>query len=176
MLYSFVRMSLLKRISLVRRKRSRIFERTSGDAVLAPSYTSSSLEVSDQTNVHLIKLRIEPDSIETKAQSLLKARSIVDPVFIIGRRRGLVSKTPEDVDFSIRQVEPYTISKRHCLIERLVNSVIMRDLGGKYGFLVDGQRIGGRTNAPKSIELTKGSYNLVLGPRESTICFKLIVD
>ncbi|MGJ8638020.1 MAG: FHA domain-containing protein [Opitutaceae bacterium] len=125
---------------------------------------------------NLIHVRIEPSSEETKAQSLLRARDIEKPVFVIGRRRGLVSHSPDDVDFSIRQVEPYTVSRRHCSIERFEDSVVISDLGGKYGFGVDGKRVGGRSNEVTSMTLKKGEYQLILGPRDSSVCFKLIID
>ncbi|MFW2479407.1 MAG: FHA domain-containing protein [Lentimonas sp.] len=97
-------------------------------------------------------------------------------ILVIGRRCGSISKDTKGGNFSIRQVEPYTVSKRHCTIERLADSVIVHDLGGKYGLLVNDQRIGGRAINAKSIELAKGQHDLVLGPREGTIRFKLIID
>ena len=140
---------------------------------------SGTLSASDSTitsNEHaLMYIRIEPASPETQSQSLLKARDIAAQTFIIGRRRGLVAHSADDVDFSIRQVEPYTVSRRHCLIERFADSVTITDLSGKTGLLINGQRIGGRSENLKSIKLCRGTYNLILGPRDSTVRFRLIV-
>ena len=169
-------MGILKRIMKVRHKRSdESVQALDEDSSLSADLAANQDAV-DPSDTPLMNVLIEPDSSETKAQSLLKARSIEGPVFVIGRRCGFVSQAPEDVDFTIRQVEPYTVSKRHCSIERFADHVIVRDLGGKYGFLVNGQRIGGRADTPKSIKLIKGGYDLVLGPRVSTIRFKLIID
>jgi len=161
--------SFFKQISRIRLKRSNTLPKQ-------PDLSGLESESNNQKGANLVQVRIEPDSAETKAQSMLKARTIESSVFTIGRRRGLVSDSPEDIDFSIRQVEPYTVSRRHCSIERLEDCIILHDLGGKYGSLVNGQRIGGRATAPKSIRLARGQYDLVLGPRDSTFRFKLIID
>ncbi len=128
-----------------------------------------------ELNQSLISVRIEPASDQTRAQSLLRACAIETEVFTIGRKVGFVAQAPVEVDFCIRQVEPYTLSRRHCVIERAEDHITISDLGGKYGFLIDDQRVGGRPTAPKSIELKSGTYHLVLGPRGSSVCFDLIV-
>ena len=127
-------------------------------------------------NGSLIRVRIEPASAATKSQSLLCARIIEESVFIIGRKSGNAGHNSGDVDFSIRQVEPYTVSRRHCAIERFSDHVMVRDLGGKLGLLVDNERLGGQSDAVASVKLTKGVHGLILGPRESVMRFNLIVE
>ena len=98
-------MSLFKQISKLRLKRSNTLQKE-------PDVSDLEAEANHPGGVCLVQVRIEPDSAETKAQSMLKARTIESSVFTIGRRRGLVSNSPDDIDFSIRQVEPYTISRK----------------------------------------------------------------
>lgn len=124
----------------------------------------------------LVNVRIEPDSEETKSQSLLGARDIKVPVFTIGRRSGSVGQKPSESSFSIRQVEPYTMSRQHCELELHDGFVIIRDLGGMYGTLVNDIRIGGRSDNERSMKIESGTHTLVLGPRNSTMRFKLIVQ
>ena len=128
------------------------------------------------SNDSLIRVRIEPASAATKSQSLLGARIIEESVFIIGRKSGNMGHDSGGVDFSIRQVEPYTVSRRHCAIERFSDHVVVRDLGGKFGLLVNNERLRGQPDAVASIKLTKGVHGLILGSRESVMCFNLIIE
>lgn len=157
----------------------RLFKSVRPDAsaqfVRASDQHSDALSVKP-LHANLVCVRIEPASEETRSQSLLAARAIKQPIFTIGRRSGLVGARAAEVDFSIRQVEPYTVSRQHCAVELSKSTVVVRDLGGKFGVLVNGQRIGGRSNAPTSIQLDKGVHLLVLGPRDSIIRFNLIVE
>ena len=149
---------------------------TRGDVANQAEPSSAGADgVSSQASGDLICLRIEPASEETRSQSLLAARSIEQPIFTIGRRSGSVGRNPDETDFSIRQVEPYTVSRRHCVIERASDHVLVKDLGGKFGILVNDKRVGGSSSAPESIKLTKGVHQLTLGPRESVMRFNLIV-
>lgn len=133
--------------------------------------------VSPEVLTGLVEARIEPDSPETKKQSLLKARNIDKQVFRIGRwdQNAGFASSPQ-ADFLIRQVEPFTLSRFQCAIELAKDHIIFHDLGGRHGTVVDGTRIGGRPNTPTSVRLDKGEHTLVFGPRSSILRFKLIVQ
>lgn len=125
----------------------------------------------------LVEVRIEPDSPETKKQSLLKPRHIDKRVYHIGRwDQNAELSSGFQVDFLIRQPEPFTISRCQCAIELEQDHVMFHDMGGRYGTVVDGVRIGGRPDTPKSVRLEKGEHTLIFGPRNSVLRFKLIVQ
>ncbi|MGJ8650060.1 MAG: FHA domain-containing protein [Opitutaceae bacterium] len=125
----------------------------------------------------LVKVGIEPDSPEAKRQSLLKARYIDKQVYRIGRwDKNADHGSGPQMDFLIRQPEPYSISRSQCAIELTKDHIMFHDLGGRYGTVVDGARVGGRPNTPTSVRLEKGEHTLVFGPRNSILRFKLIVQ
>jgi pSer/pThr/pTyr-binding forkhead associated (FHA) protein len=127
--------------------------------------------------INCVEVRIEPDSPEAKKQSLLKSRSIDKRVYRIGRwDKNADRSSGPHMDFTIRQSEPYTISRHQCAIELAQDHIIFHDLGGRYGTVIDGARIGGRPNTPTSVRLEKGEHSLIFGPRCSTLRFKLIVQ
>lgn len=106
----------------------------------------------------LVEARIEPDSPEAKRQSLLKARYIDKQVYRIGRwDQNADHGSDAQMDWSIRQVEPYSISRYQCAIELTKDHIMFHDLGGRYGTVVDGTRIGGRPNTPISVRLEGGA-------------------
>ncbi len=144
----------------------------SGDSVA--EQMESAPEVGVDT---LVKVQIQPDSPETKAQSLLQARSISKRFYTIGRTSGGdADYVANPVDFGIRQAKPFTISRQHCAIELGENSIKIKDLGGRYGTVVDGVRVGGRSDAATEVELARGEHHLIFGPRDSCFRFKLIVE
>lgn len=124
----------------------------------------------------IVQVRLEPNSEESKTQSLLKARDITTPVFTIGRRSGELGHAPCESELSIRQVEPYTLSRKHCAMELNADFVLVRDLGSQYGTLVNGTRIGGRNTEESTMKLERGTHALILGPRNSTVRFKLVIQ
>ena len=121
---------------------------------------------------------IEPVSERARAQTLLKRRKIEQAVFTIGRRGALaVGKLgrQSEIDYLVSEHEPYLVSKRQCAIERVGEGIWIRDLGSRLGTLVNGVRLGGRRKQ-KEIQLPVGEHDLVLGPRDSPLRFKVIVQ
>ncbi|MGJ8653258.1 MAG: FHA domain-containing protein [Opitutaceae bacterium] len=155
----------------------RLFKSVFSRAKTADSRLEMTAEEPPSENVEeLIKVRIEPDSKEIQSQSLLSARDITTNIFTIGRRDGKVGQAPSNSTFSIRQIEPYTVSRQHCALELHPEFVLVSDLGSQYGTLVNGTRIGGRNKEQSTIKIERGTHALLLGPRNSTIRFKLIVQ
>ena len=75
-------------------------------------------DVSLDTASNLCEVWIEPDSTVTKSQSLCARRRIEGSTFVIGRRRSAVSyMSVNSPDLYVSQTEPYSLSKRHCMIK-----------------------------------------------------------
>ena len=120
---------------------------------------------------------IAPKSAQAKRQSLLKERKMTGESLLIGRRGSIGEKhglSPDDL--LISQHEPYTVSKQHCAIEIREDGVWVRDLGSRYGTIVDDRQFGGRSeDAQFELKLEPGVYSLIPGPRGSRYTFTLTV-
>ncbi|WP_269522321.1 FHA domain-containing protein [Coraliomargarita parva] len=119
---------------------------------------------------------IEPISEKAKRQTLLKKRQLNDESLLIGRRGSIAELQPGDKDaYLISQMEPYTVSKRHCQLEVREDGVWLQDLDSRFGTYVDGTVLGGKSGQ-KEICLEPGEHELIPGPERSNFRFKITVE
>ncbi|MFP4069345.1 MAG: FHA domain-containing protein [Opitutales bacterium] len=118
-----------------------------------------------------------PKSSAAKQQTLLKKRRLSQSKLLIGRRGSIAELTASAMeDYLISQHEPYTVSKRQCLIEIRDGEVWLRDLKSRYGTVVNGRKIGGRNGTEKmEVRLRRGEHSLIPGPSASSFEFKIVV-
>ncbi len=134
--------------------------------------------VSSVAEATLLQVRVEPDSSEMKAQSVLKACSVSGRYFTFGRRgsRRYVSAETNVPDHRIANPYPYTISRQHCELERMETQVMVRDLNSRLGTVVNGRRLGCRKGQQSEIALGPGEHSLVLGRSQGEVRFKLVIS
>ena len=77
-------------------------------------------------------------------------------------------------DMNLEDIEPYRISRCHCLITIVDNQYYVVDTVSSRGTTVDGNMIGGREQE-KRVLLESGVHRLVLGGDESPYIFELNV-
>ncbi|MFP4166351.1 MAG: FHA domain-containing protein [Opitutales bacterium] len=121
-------------------------------------------------------VRIDPDSDETREQTLLRGREIRQRNFLIGRRKTGAEPNPEQLpDFIVCEHEPFTVSKNHCLIELVEDGVVVRDLGSRFGCVLNGEKIGGAKGMVAEKRLGAGEHTLVLGRKDGPYRFRLTI-
>ncbi|MBW1979984.1 MAG: cyclic nucleotide-binding domain-containing protein [Deltaproteobacteria bacterium] len=77
-------------------------------------------------------------------------------------------------DLDLQDIEPYQISRCHCLITAVDGQYYLVDSVSSKGTIVDSVRIGGREES-KRFALSKGSHRLILGAVSSPYVFELTV-
>jgi hypothetical protein len=77
-------------------------------------------------------------------------------------------------DLNLEDVEPYPISRCHCLITIVDNQYYLVDTVSSRGTLVDDDKVGGREEK-KRVLLKSGRHRLVLGGDQSPYAFDLLV-
>jgi pSer/pThr/pTyr-binding forkhead associated (FHA) protein len=82
----------------------------------------------------------------------------------------------EPPDCLIAQPYPYTVSRRHCEIERLPDGVIIRDLNSRLGTIVNGERLRVFHGQYSQVSLGEGEHTLVLGKSDGQVGFRVIVS
>ena len=120
---------------------------------------------------------IEADCPRAEGLRVCRRQRVVRPVFVIGRRRSYID-TPEarEVDLQIPDQQPFSVSRRHCAIELADSKVVVRDLGSRFGTLVDGVRLGeARGRVEVSLPLSRGVHRIVLGPNAAGLCLRLTI-
>ena len=134
-------------------------------------------DVSLDTASNLCEVWIEPDSTVTKSQSLCARRRIEGSTFVIGRRRPTVSyMSVNPPDLYVSQTEPYSLSKRHCMIKINNDHVYIKDLNSRLGTIINGRRFGNLINGVSVMKLRSGENSLTLGRRSDNIKFRVIVN
>lgn len=134
-------------------------------------------EGSSDTASNLCEVWIEPDSSVTRSQTLCARRRIEGSTFVIGRRRSSVSYLSENPpDLYVSQREPYSLSKRHCMIKINNDHVYIKDLNSRHGTVINGCRFGNLINGVSDMKLCSGEHNLTLGIRSDNIKFRIIVN
>ena len=124
-----------------------------------------------------IEVWIEPDSTETRSQSLCARRRIEGSTFIIGRRGSGISFMPvNSPDLCISQGEPYSLSKRHCMITIKNGNVYIKDLNSRFGTVINDHRFGNSINGVSVMKLRSGVHSLTLGIRSDNIKFSITVN
>ena len=138
--------------------------------------TAEENEDSLDTASNLCEVWIEPDSSVTRSQTLCARRRIEGSTFVIGRRRSNVSYLSENPpDLYVSQREPYSLSKRHCMIKINNDHVYIKDLNSRHGTVINGCRFGNLINGVSDMKLCSGEYNLTLGIRSYNIKFRIIL-
>lgn len=77
-------------------------------------------------------------------------------------------------DLDLQDIEPYQISRCHCLITIVENHYYLVDTVSSRGTTVDGNKIGGRVQE-KRVLLEGGTHRMVLGGDQSPYVFELHV-
>ena len=77
-------------------------------------------------------------------------------------------------DLDLQDIEPYQISRCHCLITIVENQYYLVDTVSSRGTTVDGNKIGGRVQE-KRVLLESGTHRMVLGGDQSPYVFELDV-
>lgn len=120
---------------------------------------------------------IEPDSPETRSQSLCARRRIEGSTFVIGRRGSGISFMPVNPpDLCVSQGEPYSLSKRHCMITIKNDNIYIKDLNSRFGTVINDHRFGNSINGVSVMKLRSGVHSLTLGIRSDNIKFRILVN
>ena len=120
---------------------------------------------------------IEPDSPETRSQSLCARRRIEGSTFVIGRRGSGISFMPVNpLDLCVSQGEPYSLSKRHCMITIKNDNIYIKDLNSRFGTVINDHRFGNSINGVSVMKLKSGVHSLTLGIRSDNIKFRITVN
>ncbi len=77
-------------------------------------------------------------------------------------------------DLNLEDIEPYRISRCHCLITIVDNQYYLVDTVSSRGTLVDDDKIGGGEQK-KRVLLKSGKHRIVLGGDQSPYAFNLVV-
>lgn len=160
---------------------SRLFSRSVQDSKEV-SESCSAGHASEGRDVLPIESAVEvwlhPDTEELKRQTLMKARKIEKPVFLIGRRTSESIAYPEDnpPDLILFESSPYTLSKLQCQIVINDDEVILRDLGSRSGTILGKKKLLSRKRKPTSVVVPKGSHSLILGHHSGPFHFRLVVS
>ena len=77
-------------------------------------------------------------------------------------------------DLNLQDIEPYRISRCHCLITIVDNQYYVVDTVSSRGTTVDGNKIGGREQE-KRVLLESGTHHVVLGGDQSPYVFEINV-
>jgi CRP/FNR family cyclic AMP-dependent transcriptional regulator len=118
----------------------------------------------------LLKFRALTDEAERALKS--KEAEIRKIPYQIGRssRQSIFGSN----DMDLHDIEPYQISRCHCLITFVDREYCLVDSVSSKGTVVDAFRIGGREER-KSVLLEKGTHKIVLGGDESPYVYELEV-
>ena len=77
-------------------------------------------------------------------------------------------------DLDLQDIQPYRISRCHCLITIVDNHYYLVDTVSSRGTMVDGNKIGGREQE-KRVLLQSGKHNVVFGGEQSPYVYELDV-
>ena len=77
-------------------------------------------------------------------------------------------------DLDLEDIQPYRISRCHCLITIVDNQYYLVDTVSSRGTIVDGNKIGGREQE-KRVLLPSGKHSLVMGGEQSPYVYELNV-
>ena len=119
---------------------------------------------------HPLRLKATTEEAEQAMQD--KEIDITKIPFQIGRHAR--SSVFGSNDLNLHDIEPYSISRCHCLITIVENQYYIIDTVSSRGSIVDGISIGGREEQ-KRVLLKSGKHHIVLGGEESPYAFDLIV-
>ena len=123
-----------------------------------------------------VQVLIEPDSEEMYKQTALKKRQLRFFPFHFCRRAQIAgSKTTLQNQFLISDRSPFRVSRKHCIIDNIGESVFIEDKTSQLGTIVNGIPIGGN-NQKTRVQLIYGSNTLVLGGPDSQVRFRIDVN
>lgn len=131
-----------------------------------------------ETNAAFARVRIQPDSDQTRKQSLLQSREIDCESFTIGRRgsRRYIDSEKNLPDFIVANEYPFTVSRFHCEIVRTENGVWVRDLKSRMGTIVNDKRLLCKEGYDSEVFLGNGTHRLELGRRGGGVRFRIVVS
>lgn len=115
---------------------------------------------------------IEPANKAITPQDGAIKRELIRKRTTIGRWSNKAAKL---ADLTIDENPPYTISRQHCAITNNGGKIFITDLNSHYGTQVNHVQIGRAFGEQESIQLSKGSHLVVLGPPECHNHFQITV-
>ena len=77
-------------------------------------------------------------------------------------------------DLNLIDIEPFTISRCHCLISIVGNDYYLVDTVSSLGTIINDLKIGGREKEKRAL-LTSGTHHIVLGGENSPYVFELYI-
>lgn len=122
-----------------------------------------------------LRVLLVADSDTTRAMLGQPEVLVEELPYRVGRQAdGEGKATFSDVNLILSDRRPFNVSRRHFAIEDDHGVVSIRDFGSYHGTTVNGIRLGGE-NQPRSMQLTPGENELIVGRPESPIRFRVIV-
>ena len=123
-----------------------------------------------------VQVLIEPDSEEMHQQTALKKRLLrFFPFHFCRRAQNTSTKAILQNQILISDRSPFRVSRKHCIIDTVGESVFIEDKTSQLGTFVNGIPIGGNSQETR-VKLIHGSNTLVLGGQDSHVRFRLDVS
>lgn len=95
--------------------------------------------------------------------------------FRVGRKPEKGERPPRGgQELAIRDSKPFSISRRHFMIEAARRGLIVRDEGSHLGTIVNGAKIGGPLSNNTAV-LKRGENEIIAGPVSSPFRFRVVV-
>ena len=122
-----------------------------------------------------LRVRVLPASAELVARMAPEGLTPRLP-FRVGRRtiKGEIKPTEEN-DLAFADAKPFNLSRRHFVIEGTRQGLMLRDCGSQLGTLVNGTRIGARTDSNVAL-LKAGDNDVVAGGDDSPFRFTVRIE
>lgn len=129
----------------------------------------------DQASTGTVEIATKPlqmRAVTEEAERAIQGKQIdiTKIPFQIGRSSAASVFGSNDLD--LQDIQPYRISRCHCLITIVDNQYYLVDTVSSRGTSVDGSKIGGREKE-KRVLLESGKHDLVLGGDQSPYVFEL---
>ena len=129
----------------------------------------------DQASTGTVELATKPLQMKAMTEESERAMQgkqidITKIPFQIGRSSAASVFGSNDLD--LQDIQPYRISRCHCLITIVDNQYYLVDTVSSRGTMVDGSKIGGRAKK-KRVLLESGKHEVVLGGDQSPYVFEL---
>ena len=120
-----------------------------------------------------VQVLIEPDSEEMHQQAALKKRLLrFFPFHFCRRTQTTGTKAILQNQILISDRSPFRVSRKHCIIDTVGDSVFIEDKTSQLGTVVNGIPIGGNSQETR-VKLIHGPNTLVLGGQDSHVRFRL---
>lgn len=121
-------------------------------------------------------IRLLPASDSLIEQLGADGLSVKGLPFRVGRQPEKGEPTPPGgLGLNLQDAKPFSLSRRHFIIEAGPEKPFVRDLGSHLGTIVNGTRIGG-DEGPRTAPLDPGENSVIAGGESSPFAFKIMVS